>query len=373
MLLLFHELFAATEAFSLNLVCIAVTAFALLPAYLWIKRKALGMPIFPMFSITFIWTYALPIISNNSNIIKYSVDQRLFAGLTTLSFLAVGCAIWFQLVRKVPSPRLNYLSLRGSKGNATFFIALAVSVLFNVAIVGGWLNVFTLSGGVFAIFRHTTIAFTSLSSFVLSYKLGKEELTLKEVRLLVFLLTSFSLVTTLSFLLIGAATVFLSSVAAFVIGRRKVPMALLVVVALCFSFLHAGKTDMRNRYWGNSQQSSYIQPWQYPTVYAEWIDNSIRETTRSGNEDRSISEGSQTFSDRASVIQMLLLSQSLSPRTVPFLQGYTYEFLPEMLVPRLLHPQKPWSHEGTIRLNVYYGRQTRAQTLRINYRLGFTS
>lgn len=362
-----YELLPKTDSIFLNAICMLVTATALLPAYLWCTEKALGMPIFPMFSMTFIWTYALPLISDNPNVIAYSVEQRLFAGFTTLSFLIIGCSVWFRFVRKAPPPPSSYRSLTGSKGNAIFFFALAASVFFNVASVGGWLAILSLKGGTFSILRNTVVAFTALSSFVLTYRLGKEELTKKQARTLVLLLAIFMVSSILNFLLITAATIFLSSVAAFVIGRRKVPVALMLTVVLCFSFLHAGKAEMRGRYWGAYGQSSYIQPWQYPTVYGEWISGSASQLDFSSSKVNSSSYSSKTgesFSDRASVVHMMMLSQSLSPRTVPFLNGYSYQILPEMVVPRFLYPKKPWSHEGTFRLNIHYGRQTREETRR---------
>ena len=364
--LLVYELFAKTQSFWLNVICIAITAFALAPSYFWVTGKALGMPVFPLFAMTFIWTYALPLVSDNPNVLFYSVDQRLFAGFTTISFLAVGCIVWFLFVRRsrAPMPSPSYRLLVGTGGDRVFFLTLAVSVLFNIASVGGWLGALALGGGAFALLRNTVVAFTALSSFVLSYKLGKEELTKQKTSILSFLLVSFIVSSTLGFLLIAAATIFLTSVAAFVIGRQKVPVVLLLTVVLCFSFLHAGKAEMRNRYWGAYGQLSYIQPWQYPVVYAEWIDVSIEAMSNRREASDYSSASSQTFGDRASVVQMLMMSQSMSPQTVPFLNGYTYQVLPEMMVPRIIYPNKPWSHEGTFRLNIHYGRQTREQTKR---------
>ena len=317
-----------------------------------------------MFSMTFIWTYALPLISDNPNVLNYSVDQRLFAGFTTLSFLAVGCAVWFRFVKKTPLPPPSYRALAGSKGNAVFFFALAASVVFSIASTGGWLTILSLNGGTFSLLRNTIVAFTALSSFVLTYRLGKEELTQKQSRVVILLLAAFVFSSTLSFLLINSATIFLTSIAAFVIGRRKVPVALMLTVVLCFFFLHAGKAEMRGRYWGAYEQSSYIQPWQYSTVYSEWITSSVNELGLSSTNTNYSSDTGQSFGERASVVHMMMLSQSLSPQAVPFLGGYTYQILPEMLIPRFLYPAKPWSHEGTFRLNIHYGRQTREDTRR---------
>ncbi len=36
-----------------------------------VREKALGMPIFPVFALTYLWTYALPLVSNHPKIITY--------------------------------------------------------------------------------------------------------------------------------------------------------------------------------------------------------------------------------------------------------------------------------------------------------------
>src|SRR5688500_14572985 len=41
---------------------------ALLPTYLWVSGKALGIPIYPVFAITYIWTYALPLVIDHPDV-----------------------------------------------------------------------------------------------------------------------------------------------------------------------------------------------------------------------------------------------------------------------------------------------------------------
>jgi hypothetical protein len=42
---------------------------------------------------------------------------------------------------------------------------------------------------------------------------------------------------------------------------------------------------------------------------------------------------------------------------VSLLHGATYELIPPLLVPRILNPDKPRSHQGQVLLNVHFGRQ----------------
>lgn len=48
---------------------------------------------------------------------------------------------------------------------------------------------------------------------------------------------------------------------------------------------------------------------------------------------------------------------------MPGLQGASYAIIPTLLVPRVLAPDKPTSHEGTTLLNIHYGLQRRDDTV----------
>jgi hypothetical protein len=52
----------------------------------------------------------------------------------------------------------------------------------------------------------------------------------------------------------------------------------------------------------------------------------------------------------------------MTPDEVSFMDGETYAVIPILLVPRILYPNKPASHEGTYLLNIHYGFQTREAT-----------
>src|SRR5947209_20290509 len=44
---------------------ILIAIAALMPAYLWCSGKVRGVPIFPVYALTYLWTYALPLASNH--------------------------------------------------------------------------------------------------------------------------------------------------------------------------------------------------------------------------------------------------------------------------------------------------------------------
>lgn len=357
--LLLYELYAPnTESFLLNFAAILITLSALLPFYLWCAGRAQGLPIFPLFAITFVWTYGLPLISKTPAIVQYSVSSQWIASLTTASFLLMGTVVWFQFVKVAPPAPRSYRALGDRQGDQFFLWSLAISVFFNMANAGGWL---ALNPDVFVIVRNVVIALTALGGFVLSYRLGTQALSKQQAGLLILLMGAFMVTSAVSLLLVGAATVFLSAVAAFIIGRKKVPVVTILLVCLCLAFLQPGKADLRGKYWFSSASNPYVQPWDYPALFVEWADASLQYFSK---QDSSTVQTRQSFAERASVIQMLLLAQTKSPAQVPYLHGETYKILPQLIVPRLLNPRKIRSHEGTYILSVHYGLQTYTDTAR---------
>ena len=359
---LFSYEFSSTTADSILLKLAAglVTACALLPSYLWCSERAHGMPIFPLFSLSFLWTYALPLVSSNPGLEAYLLSDRIYAGYTAAGFLAIGTFVWFQFVKSIPPSPLEYRAIDTRKGTQFFLICLGGSVLFNVALVGEW---FSTDFGLFSIVRNMVIALTALSAFVLSYRLGKKELSSRQSILLIFFLVSFAISNAVSLLLIGTATTSLGAISAFVIGRKRIPVIVILILAFFLSYFHVGKDNMRAKYWIDNQQSVQLQLWEYPAYYTEWSQYASKSFFKSENSSEP-EENEQSFLERSSVVQMLLLTQTNSPDFIPFMYGNTYEILPQMIIPRILNPQKLRSHEGTYRLNVHYGRQTYEEATR---------
>jgi hypothetical protein len=358
-----YEIFGVqTESPWLNWSAFAITAMALLPSFLWCAGIVQGIPIFILFTLPFIWSHALPLLLAKPNIINddisrlydlaiYPLSDRLFAGFTTAGYLTLATLVWLQCVKSGACPPRFYRTLGKRKGDEFFLAALAFGVIFNIANAGGWLTVFDPS--IFSIIRSLAIALTALAAFVLAYRLGTWELTNQQARLFVFLLIAFMLTGAASLLLIGAATVFVVATAAFTLGRKRLPVLTIIIVLACVSLLHNGKGEIRNRYWFRTADP-YLQVWEYPAFYAEWIDVSLRQFSRPPQIAESEPQ-SQTFLERSSLIQMLLIAQTKTPYPVPFLGGETYALIPQTLVPRILNPERINTTESTRILSLRYG------------------
>ncbi|MEM7727614.1 MAG: hypothetical protein AAF208_14805 [Cyanobacteria bacterium P01_A01_bin.45] len=352
-LLGFEIFLAETDSLVTNFSAVIITIFALLPSYLWCSGKALGMPIFPLLAITYVWTYALPLVTNHPKVSTYSPEEHLFAGITVAGFLGLGTLVWFSFVKSPPSIPKYYRTLNTYKGDKLFLSIFAISVLFYISVNNG--STAILENTLTAV-RAAIIGLTTLANFVLAYRLGAKKLSKIHSRLYLILLVLYMITNSVSLLLIGASTIFIVATAAFIIGRRKIPIIPIVIVIICLSFLHAGKAEMRTKYW-SGDQPSYSQPWEYPQLYAEWVQDSLEELQRASSKNTAESSKEQSFLERSSVIQMLLLSQTKSPNIIPYLSGKTYELIPQLVIPRIFNSNKIRSHEGTAILNVHYGLQ----------------
>lgn len=335
-----------------------LVAFAsLLPSYLWITGKAKGLPIFPVFALTHLWTYAVPLVIGHPQVAQYAPPLHLTAGLTTAGFVLLGTFVWFQFVRAAPEPPAAAVwVMDGKKGEPYLLAGCAAGVALSVAFAGGWSDI---DAGLFALIRGALLAVTNLAMFVLAHRWGTREMSKKRVGLFLLMVALFVLSNAATLLLVGALSGLLLVVIAYSLGRRKIPVLPLAVLLLVVVPLHYGKGDMRSKYWAAREGGASVKPWEYPGLFVEWAGYSWEHL--SGSSDGGGADP-QSIAQRAGLINLLLLAQDATAKDVPFLDGATYAVIPRLLVPRFLDPEKPASHEGTYLLNIHFGLQTREDT-----------
>jgi hypothetical protein len=115
---------------------------------------------------------------------------------------------------------------------------------------------------------------------------------------------------------------------------------------------------MRQLFWVEDQ-SPPLSPWEYPSFIRDWTRISAGNVVAAKSE---IGEEEHTLLERASLMQLLLYVEQMTPDEVSFMDGETYAIIPRLLIPRFLDPSKPASHEGTYLLNIHFGFQTREAT-----------
>jgi hypothetical protein len=334
---------------------IAVIIPAWLPIYIWIRKGLGGLPIFPVFAITCTWTFGLPLLYEHPIVARFDAEDQLFAALSVMSFLLISTWVWYIVRRKKSAPPLSCLAIRESGADAIFFAILAGSVVFTIAMTGNWL---VMDPGVFAIVRSVVLAVQALACFVLSFRLGSGDLYGVNTFIFKALLFALILVGLPGLIMINSMAVVALAAFGYVSGSGKVPWLSFAVGIMAFAFLHVGKADMRDHYWGDADQGP-VQPAEYPAFFTEWISTSTANVIAGENKDET---QQSSLVERASLMQLLLYEQTLSDQ-IPFMYGDTYSIVPMLLVPRVVFPAKPTTHEGTYRLNIHYGFQTREETV----------
>jgi len=333
-----------------------ITAAGCLPCAIWILRQMGGFPVFPVFAMTHVSAFGIPLLYEHPVVSQFEPDRQLIAAISVAGFLVIGTLVWYGMRLRSPKPPHRIFALESRTGETVFLSVLAVSILYTIALIAGWLEF--IPPTVFSIVRSIMLAMQALSCFVLSYRLGSGELKRGQallfktlfVGLLVVGLPTLYLITPIS--LLGISTL------GYISASGRIPWAAVAVGVIAITFLHAGKSDMRDQYWGEASDR-VVQPWNYGEFFGDWASSSVESIF--GNIPDS-DERSSTIVERSSLMQLLLYEQDMTPDHLPFMLGDTYAIIPELLIPRIILPDKPTSHEGTYRLNIYYGFQTREQT-----------
>ena len=329
-----------------------VSIFALLPAYLWCRRAVGGLPLFPLFAGIYLLTHALQFLIASPKIRVYPAEAIWQAALTTSGFLLVATLVWLywvRLPRRLP-PTCRVLGAQ--RGTEFLFWALAASTLMTLFDQAGWLTV--LHGGMLTLVRQFFQGPTCFAIFVLAMRWGNRSLPPAQVSRFIGLLIIYCLAVASAIFLVGAIIACLMLALGFIIGRQSVPWWWLMPLITVLAVLHSGESKMRARYWAEGSQGTVVQPWNYPALYREWLQDSWQQMSsqnQGGEEKESIFE-------RAGTLMLMLQAQTMTPDQVPFLKGATYAIIPSALVPRVFNPLKASPIDSDTLLNVHYGNQT---------------
>lgn len=354
-------------------------AFALVGAgtcialMLW-GRGGIGLPLLPMLVIQNLIIYGVPIAAGHETISAYPPDFVFSAGIEVLVFdvaIALAWRMGMGILR--PSPRASYalheFNRAGAKGWARLGFAMVVGatsflVLQGLDLLGALYAV--IPSGADSILYALVSVVSACGFFLISMIIGGREASVLEKALFWVLLVANAMMSASDFLLSSAAANLITVAIGFFWSSGRVPWRYLTVAMLALSFLNTGKTTMRSRYWGNEDAPTSQRTFQQlPATYAEWIGVSYNailendtEKTQATSDARPKANKNQTLLDRIDNLQNLLfVIDAIETDHIKPLGGKTYSLIPPLLVPRVLWPDKPRSHEGQVLLNVHFGRQ----------------
>jgi hypothetical protein len=327
-----------------------------------------------MLAVQNLLIYGVPILVSHEVILTFTADELFTAGREVLILNVAMAGSWLLSMRMF-QPGLPYsyvffeINREGIKGWRRMGFSMIVSattfqVLLGLNLLGGLYAI--LPNGSDSLINTLVSVVGACGFFLVSMVIGGGAAPVTEKTAFWVLLTINALISASGFLLAGAAAYLISVAAGLFWSGGRVPWRFLAIAFLGLTFLNVGKTTMRERYWGTDEsRAADISISQMPAHYAEWADvslNAILENSESTRDQSAlgspIKNKNQTLLDRLDNLQNLLfVVDAMDFGHVKPLYGKTYSLIPPLLIPRVLWPDKPRSHEGQILLNVHFGRQ----------------
>lgn len=325
---------------------LVVVAAASAPSVLWVRAGALGIPVFPVIALAHIPYYALPVVSGNENIQPYSQWEVLRAALTVALYLGCATTAWALLARR-RAQRVAFDPGHDDRSNVIrlIFIGLGIGIAFQVALLSGVMGMF---GSFFGLLRTVALMASTVGCFLAGVTRAQLALRGAPFVMAIAAIAANIMLAWASLFLVGGVILALAFAFGFMIVRRRIPWLLLVVVIAVVGVLHSGKGEMRAKYWiEDTNYGTGLNVLQLPAFLAEWAGYGVDAIVHG--------EVASNALERASMLQMVLFAQEMTPDSVDYLRGETYAMLPSILVPRFIDENKPASQVGMDLLNVRYG------------------
>lgn len=323
---------------------------ATFPVLMWARRDDFRFPVFEVFMLTGVNTYAIPLLTGHTHLSQYSDE--------TIIVSAIGVII-FQIAASV-----TYFSTKGRPRKTRAWTEdvvttditdyLEYGMFITTAYTAIWLLTDWIPRDLEGILRAACFGVGILTSFILSRMWGEGTLPRRKRIVFTTLLVLQVIFSWTALFLVGGISILVLAFLGYIIGSKRLPVVPLALAALAAGTLHNGKSAMRLKYWeGRAPMPTLTE---IPAFYSEWIGYSLDpEISRNTRETNAILQ-------RTSLLHMLCLVVSYTPERLPFLEGKTYGQIPGQFVPRFFWPEKPVGHISTHTLSIYYGLQDEDST-----------
>ena len=340
------------------------------------RHKGIGLPLVPMFALQQLIAYGLPLITGHEIVREYSDEYVARAGLEVSVFLGCLAGSW-RLGMQAFSPSrplcyaLHGLASRGLEGLSRigFYLITASTGFILLQGVGLTDFVYTLlPAGSSSIVTALLAAVSTCGFFLASISIGKTETSFWRKAVFVGLLVANFLISSSGLLLSSSTIVIGSVVVGLFWGTGRIPWLAIAVMLLTLSFLNLGKYPMRERYWSaEGDRGDIVTLAEIPARYSEWaqasVDVLLAPPDNGSAWSKPQAQTSYSLSERVNNLgNLLYVIDAMDEKRIPPLYGETYELILPLLVPRILWPDKPRTHEGQVLLAVHFGRQELAAT-----------
>lgn len=322
---------------------IAIIVLATMPALVWARDARFHLPVFEVFMLTAINTYALPLMNGHTQLRFYDTGVVTQSALTVIAFQLAALATFFLTRGRPKFSRFWMQELLNDDAVRYLRYGVLLSAAYQyVAAYTGWIP-WNLAGPLRAIFFGAGI----VSTFVLARLWGAGRMSLADRLLFVGAIAAQAFFALPGLVMISTLSQIVLAVLGYVSSSRRLPFVVLIPLLAIAAVLHNGKATMRERYWERDLNRS-VPVSALPDFYVEWFEAGIR-----GDEGKPALAAK--FVDRASLFHILCLVVSRTPEKQPYLDGLTYSFIPGQFVPRFLWSGKPVGHIATHTIGIYYG------------------
>jgi len=343
----------------------------LLPWYAWTTARRPGLPLAPILGIQTLLFYATPLLVQNPMLSRHSNEAINAIALEVFLFglaIALGWMFATRSIIYADRPAYHRFGFLGGEGTAK--LSLLGPVLLGGSAAFLLLNQMRLlqvviPANAFSIARAVADAAGIGGGLLGGYfaSIG----ALRGVLRVVFwtLLVSHCLLTIYNYTLFPATSLLIAMLIGSFLGRGRLPVIPLVLIALLFSFFNLSKFEMRKRYWMEGTAYAAQELSDLPTRMTEWAELSWRSLTIEVDpDDLELAPEKQSLSDRVNNLANLLEARdAMVTQGVKPYGGGSYTIIPVLFIPRMLWPEKPRTHEGMVALNIHFGRQTREDSL----------
>jgi len=340
-LVFFNDARVPVERLGFSLLLVAAI---MLPSWLWVSGRSHGLPIYPLYCLSFFPTYAMPLCRGDSRFAQYTELQIANGVMTVAGYLFLTTLIWLQCTNRNLKPAPYVREIDPRRPNLMIFL-LSTGLVFEA--LGIFLG--ETKGGLYQAIRGYAQNASRLAIFILFFQIGKKELSPLRVGLVLAMSLALVIRQAASIVLANSFPILGLCFAGFFMGSGKVPWKSLAAVVGVIVLLHSGKAEMRAIYY---KEGVTVTLADYPVFFAEWMAKGVVGLTKGET-----SEGVQVKNakERAALLPLLLQIQKMTGTEVPYLDGVSYERIPSMLVPRVITKDKAVSHISNMILAVHYG------------------
>ena len=331
---------------------------SVLPSLLWARQARFGLPLFQVFMLTGINTYAIPLLSGHQALHAFD------AGVVTKAAFGV---VLFQLIAN-----LSFAFTRARPKRTAFwrteivtkdisrFLGYGMLVTTAYTVLVGFTDL--IPRDLEGVVRAVSYGVGIIATFIQCRRWGEGSLPQNEKLVFALLLLVQVIFSWATLFLIGGISIMLLGLLGYVSGGKKIPILLLAVVLTAISVLHNGKSTMRQKYWEDGNPMPPITG--LPAFFSEWVGYGLDPDIQSKRNE------SNRLLERTSLFHIMCLVVSATPEKLPYLGGETYTQIPGQFVPRFFWEDKPVGHISTYTLAIYYGLQRAEDTKRTTIGFG---